>query len=118
MLPRSRARVIPKRPCKGSVLEMTTTNQRLEMTAIITARPGTGGELRQRLSQLVAETVKEPGCLEFRVFETIEQPDQFVLWEIFASQEALRAHLDTSYTKAYFASGLVERTQVIRHRSL
>jgi quinol monooxygenase YgiN len=96
---------------------------RVEMTAVITARPACGAELRGRLRELVAATVKEPGCIEFRVFEDVDSQQEdgsarFVLWEIFASPAALRTHLDTDYTRAYFAAGLVDRTQVIKQRLL
>ena len=93
-------------------------NNRLEMTALITARPGKQAQLKARLIEVVALTQKEPGCIEFRVFEQLENPGQFVLWEIFESMDALRVHIEKDYTKAYFASGLVERTQVIKQRLL
>jgi quinol monooxygenase YgiN len=93
-------------------------NTRIEMTALITAKPGKEAELRRRIREVVAETVKEPGCLEFRIFEETERPGRFVLWEIFASPEALKVHANMAYTKAYFASGLLESTQIIKHKLL
>lgn len=91
---------------------------RLEMTAFITPKPGKVDELRKRIKEVVDLTVKEPGCLEFKIFERQDRPGHFVLWEIFESEEALRVHIDTDYTRAYFASGLVEKTEVLRLKQL
>lgn len=90
----------------------------LEMTALITAVPGKETELKLRLQEVVAQTVEEPGCLEFRVFEQTDTPGKFVLWEVFENQAALNLHIAKKYTRAYFASGLVQQTSVIKQRSL
>lgn len=90
---------------------------RYELTAIITAKPGKRAELKAALQLLVAETVKEPGCIEFRIFENVEDAQKFVLWEVFVNRQALRDHLALPYTQAYFASGLMESTEVLKLRS-
>jgi quinol monooxygenase YgiN len=61
----------------------------IEATAFISPAPGRIDELRERLRAVVARTVEEPGCLEFRVFELSERPGHFVLWERFADAAAL-----------------------------
>lgn len=91
---------------------------RVEMTALITARQGMGDLLRDALKELAAETVKEPGCIVFRVFEAYSAPDRFVLWEIFADEQALRLHMEAPYTRAHFQNGLTESTEVVRVREL
>jgi quinol monooxygenase YgiN len=90
----------------------------IEATAFITPAPGRVDELRQRLRTVVARTVTEPGCLEFQVFELTEQPGRFVLWEKFADQAALDAHMAAEWTRDYFASGAAARTEVHRMRAL
>ena len=94
------------------------SHERVEMTAQITAKPGAEAQLKARLRNVVALTVLEPGCLEFRVFEDLENPARFVLWEVFESAAALQLHASMDYTREYFASGLVERTAVTRQRLL
>ena len=59
----------------------------IEATAFISATPGRVEELRERLRAVVARTVEEPGCLEFRVFELTDRPGHFVLWETFADEK-------------------------------
>jgi quinol monooxygenase YgiN len=97
---------------------MTMTEERVEMTAFISAKPGKEAELKAALREVVAETVKEPGCIQFQVLEDLENPGRFVLWEIFQSREALRIHMEKDYTRAYFAKGFMERTQVMKLKTL
>jgi len=53
----------------------------------------------ERLTQL------EPGCFLFRVFETPNE-NELMIWEVFASEDALQEHYKTPYTEAYFKKGL------------
>jgi quinol monooxygenase YgiN len=94
------------------------TDGRFEATALISAVPGREADLRDRLIDLVARTVAEPGCIRFEVFEVPDSPGRFVLWEVFRDTQALQEHLATDYTQAYFASGLTAGTEVIRQRLL
>ena len=93
------------------------SEERVELTAIIRAVPGKHEALKTALAALVAQTVQEPGCREFRIFEDREEPARFVLWEVFETRQALKDHLSKDYTQAHFASGLTESTQVLKLRS-
>jgi quinol monooxygenase YgiN len=86
----------------------------IEATAFISPAPGRIDELRERLRAVVARTVEEPGCLEFRVFELSERPGHFVLWERFADSAALEVHMAAEWTREYFASGAAAHTEVHR----
>ncbi len=39
------------------------------------------------------ETVKELGSVIFKLFQSREIADQFILWEIFKDQEAFDSHM-------------------------
>ena len=93
-------------------------SEMIEATAFITPAPGRVDELRERLRAVVARTVEEPGCLEFRVFELTDRPGHFVLWERFADQAALEVHMAAEWTRDYFASGVAAHTEVHRMRAL
>ncbi|MBJ6760420.1 antibiotic biosynthesis monooxygenase [Myxococcaceae bacterium JPH2] len=93
-------------------------DERVEMTAFLTAKPGKEAEMRVALRELVAETVKEPGCILFRILEDLERPGTFVLWEIFQDREALRVHMEKDHTRAYFTKGLNDRTQVMKLKTV
>lgn len=87
-------------------------------TAIITAVPGREEEFKEALRVLAVPTNEEPGCVEFRFFEDLEVPGRVILWEIFATQEALQTHMEADHTKAFFASGLLGEGTTIRTRAL
>lgn len=93
------------------------SEQKLEMTALITAKPGKGRELKAALAEVVGRTKAEPGCIEFRIFEDLDNSERFVLWEVFRDRQALVEHIETDYTKKYFASGLIQNTHVMKLRS-
>lgn len=81
--------------------------------ARITGKPGRDHEILEALAHLERQTQAEPGCLEFRFFQSITRATDFVLLEQFASASALQEHLQMPYTKAFFAAQLVESVQAI-----
>ena len=93
-------------------------SEMIEATAFIAPAPGRVDELRERLRAVVAKTVEEPGCLEFRVFERTDRPGHFVLWERFADAAALESHMAAEWTREYFASGAAAHTEVHRMHAL
>jgi len=94
----------------------TPSSQVVEITALITAAPGREQELHRRLREVVALTQAEPGCLLFEVFERLDSPGQFVLWERFATRAAFDEHVKAPYTVEYFMSGAAASTQAIHQR--
>jgi (4S)-4-hydroxy-5-phosphonooxypentane-2,3-dione isomerase len=52
------------------------------------------------------ESLKEPGVLRFDVLRGIDDPEQFVLYEVYESQEALAAHRLTAHFKRWQETGV------------
>jgi quinol monooxygenase YgiN len=92
--------------------------QYVEITALISAAVGREQELRERLQEVVGLTRAEPGCLVFEVFERLDKPGQFILWERFADREAFDEHVRAPYTVEYFKSGAAARTEPLHMRRL
>jgi quinol monooxygenase YgiN len=65
----------------------------------ITATPGHGGELAQAYRARCAEVMKEPGCEQFEVFQSVVNPDRLALLERWADQAALDAHATLNATR-------------------
>jgi quinol monooxygenase YgiN len=87
------------------------------MCAIIRAKPGQEDRLRLELVKVVKATQAEPGCRMFHIHEIADSPGQFMLWEVFASRQSLREHVEAAYTQAYFAvaqSLMSQPTEVIK----
>jgi len=77
----------------------------LTIMAIATAAPGQEAALRAAQEQLVAETVKEPGCLRYELHQSREDSRVLVFVETWASEAQWRAHMDSAAIKRFHASG-------------
>ena len=56
------------------------------------AAPGKGAELAQAMASRCREVQKEPGCLQFEIFQSAVNPDKLCLLEHWADQAALDVH--------------------------
>jgi quinol monooxygenase YgiN len=64
----------------------------VRLVVSITAAPGKGTELAQAYKARCGEVMREPGCEQFEVFQSIIDPDRFALLERWSDQAALDAH--------------------------
>lgn len=74
------------------------------LSLIVTAhvKPGMVGRFLETASAIAPATRAEPGCIEFSWHRSVDNPDQFVLFEKWADVPALAAHLRRSYIQAAF----------------
>jgi quinol monooxygenase YgiN len=56
------------------------------------AQAGKGGELLAEMEKRCLEVRKEPGCEQFEVFQSGNDPDKLCLLELWADQAALDVH--------------------------
>jgi quinol monooxygenase YgiN len=77
----------------------------LTIVAISTAIPGQRTALRDAQETLVAETVKEPGCLRYELHQALEDGRVLVFMESWASEAHWRAHMQGAAIKRFHASG-------------
>lgn len=74
---------------------------KLVSIAVLKAKAGMGEALRRELQTLVAPTRREPGNLDYVLFELKDEPGTFYMREAFVSQAALDAHCATDYFQAF-----------------
>jgi quinol monooxygenase YgiN len=67
-------------------------------------KPEQSASLRRAVQGLVAPTRREQGCIEYRLHEVIDRPDELVLYEAWAAQADLDRHLETPALRAFVAS--------------
>ena len=72
--------------------------------------PGKRQEMIEAYTSFCPEVQQEPGCQQFEMYQNIAFPDQFVLLERWADQEALTAH--SHLTKDHRAAMAFLRTVV------
>ena len=77
--------------------------QKLTLTATLRAKPGMEEELGRRLSALVEATRKEPGCINYDLHRSNDNPAVWMLYESWGSWADLDIHFATPYLKNFLA---------------
>jgi quinol monooxygenase YgiN len=67
------------------------------------ARSDKVGEAKDQLMKIVDPIRANPDCLEFRVYQDRDDPQSFILWERWVSEEAVFAHGKRDYMAEYMA---------------
>ena len=76
------------------------TQEHLVVVAIATAQAGKEGELKSRLEGVATASWDEPGVVTYAVHDLRDHPGSFMMVEVYASQAAFDAHLETPHVKA------------------
>ena len=71
----------------------------IRLVVTITAAPGKGTELAQTYKARCADAMKEPGCEQFEIFQSVANPDRLALLERWADQAALDVHAKLNATR-------------------
>ncbi|MFN0072624.1 MAG: putative quinol monooxygenase [Chloroflexota bacterium] len=66
----------------------------------ITAAPGKGSELAAAYRERCLDVQKEPGCVQFELFQSTLEPDKLVILEHWADEQALAVHSEVNKTRA------------------
>jgi quinol monooxygenase YgiN len=74
------------------------------LTAVIQSKTAHREEIRATLLNMVAESRKEPACLQYDLYQDDNDPDVFVFQEIWESREGLDTHNEQPYIRAFVAS--------------
>jgi quinol monooxygenase YgiN len=72
----------------------------LNVVAVLKAKPGSEGAIRDALASLVEPTRAEPGNVSYDLHESAAEPGTFITIEKWRSQEDLDAHMQTPHIAA------------------
>lgn len=72
--------------------------------AVLKAKPGKQLALKHGLLALIEPTRREPGNLDYVLFELRDEPGTFYMREAFRDRAALDAHFATPYFKQFAAT--------------
>jgi quinol monooxygenase YgiN len=70
-------------------------------------QPGQEEVIRQALTQLVAHSRLEPGCLYYQPHMSAAQPDLVYIYEVYASPAAALAHRETTHFQKIVLGAIV-----------
>ena len=80
----------------------------IRLIVTITAVSGKGPELAQKYKARCSEVMKEPGCEQFEVFQSIVNPEKLVLLERWTKQADLDLHAQANSIRPPLAPELRE----------
>ena len=78
----------------------------LRLIITINAAPGKGAELAAIYKARSPEIIKEPGCIQFEVFQSTLDPDRLVLMELWRDEASLQAHAELNKSRASLPLGV------------
>ena len=94
-----------------------SSSSSLTIIAITTAVAGNESALRAAQERLVAETVKEPGCLRYELNQSLDDGRVLIFTEKWASEREWLAHMEGVAMRRFHASGaskLIEKFSLFR----
>jgi quinol monooxygenase YgiN len=71
----------------------------IRLVVTITATRGKGSDLAQAYKARCAEVMKEPGCEQFEVFQSVLNTDKLILLERWVDQATLDVHTRLNNTR-------------------
>ena len=71
----------------------------VRLVVTINAAAGRGSDLAQAYKARCAEIMKEPGCEQFEVFQSVVNPDKLAILERWIDQTALDVHAKLNSTR-------------------
>ncbi|GAB3800681.1 hypothetical protein GCM10028819_26460 [Spirosoma humi] len=96
---------------KINIMAQSTDNTNVAAITQITPKPGAEKEIENAVRFIQEAVSKEPGCLIFSLATEKGNPNTFVLFELFKSQEALDTHRQQAHT-VQFGKMLEGKTKV------
>jgi quinol monooxygenase YgiN len=79
----------------------------LTIIARYRAKPGSGDAVAEVLARHIVATRAEQGCVAFDVARSIENPDEFVLYEKYLDDAAFEVHRESPHFKANILGAVV-----------
>lgn len=78
----------------------------LRLVISMNAEPGKGAELAAAMRARCVDVMKEPGCLQFEIFQSALNPDKLTLLELWQDAPSLAVHAEVNKTRAPLPPGL------------
>lgn len=91
-------------------IEPTNDNGEVVLVVDFEVKEGSEAEFEDYFRRSVTCSRSEPGNVAFNIHRVVDQPNNYVLYEIWRDTEALESHFEQPYTKALFE--MFDRTLV------
>jgi quinol monooxygenase YgiN len=96
------------RPMKHYAISTRTISDAINTGGLLVvaqweAKEGQADRIAEILDRFLPEAQKDPGAKLFLIGRGKDNPAQFLFYELFQDEAALKAHLDSAYFKTYIA---------------
>lgn len=81
----------------------------------MTAVPGKGEALAAAFGALCPHVLQEPGCRQYELFSSREDPDRFVLVEKWDDEASLQLHFDAMRARNFNLDGIRTHRDIERY---
>jgi len=75
---------------------------KINLTVILEAKPENSYKLKGLLQNLVVQTKKEIGCLQYDLYQNSDNVNEFIFHEIWENKAAFDFHNSSEYIKDFF----------------
>lgn len=89
--------------------DINTLEKGLVVTALWEAKPGEVDALVGIIRRFLPQAQAEPGVLAFQIHQSLEDPAQFMFYEVFKDEAAFAEHGQTSHFKSLILEQAVPR---------
>lgn len=86
---------------------MSAASQKVILSVTWQAYPEHADRVAELLKAMIVHTRQEPGNIQYEVHRSSEIPSKFFLYEVYADEEAVKAHKESKYFKEYVLEGAV-----------
>lgn len=88
----------------------------IAVSAFLTVKPGFESDAEQVLLEVLKHSREEEGCLQYNLHTSLDDPKQFMLYELWKSQADIDQHGQTPHYLAYRKNiePLIESRKVLK----
>jgi quinol monooxygenase YgiN len=76
----------------------------ITITALMKAKEGNAGDLAKVIKDFGPKFLKDPGCQMYKVVKRLDDPNQFLFYEQYETEEALKFHSSAPHFKEMFGA--------------
>jgi quinol monooxygenase YgiN len=75
------------------------------VVATYIGKNGEAGEVSKHLKAMIGPTKAEPGCQVYRVVNSTDDPNTFVLFEVYDDEAAFKEHVSSEHFEEHIRDG-------------
>lgn len=75
--------------------------EKVIISAFLAAKQDKEREVKEVLEEVLTHSRQEEGCIQYDVHQSLENNQQFMIYEIWVNEDEINKHIDTEHYKKY-----------------